>query len=626
MAPFFIFTMAKRTKKMPMGSQESPAAIMSDDEKLLRWLRSEFAADYRAEKAWREEKKQWLKFYDGDQLSDEEKQALKERGQPEVVVNRIKPKIDSIIGLELALPVNTRAFDRGSLDFDTAKYITEALRYVEDRTDFDSHESDFFEDLLKHGRAWYETETKFEGFESETVTRRIHPDNVFRDRYCRFTDLSDCKKVHKSIWQDLDDARELFPDDVAELEELTDCYGESTAPSILKQERPDQYNQAGGDMEGSDFAIFEDPTKRKRVRLVTTWYRTPYRQRFLTAPGLEKVIDITRDTESDIKKYRESLPGAVDWTEVKYRLNCATFCWSKILEHKTDIRTFDPQAKYPFVTEDAFVTDDEKRMPYSLIRQMMDPQKEINKRRSKMLHLLNTNLLVAEAGAFKDPQKAREELNRPDGMVLVDNPGAQWKIERNIEVAQSQFQLLQESKSELDNAGVQSELEGPSRATSGRDFQLRQQQATQSLRKLFLKLRSARRRVGLLWLDDIQQYWTGERMIKLTDDPEAGYIVLNEKVADPVTGEIVVRNDVSLGKYDLKVEEAPDSVNLRSETFDAMAKLAASGVPIPPEVLIEASALPNKTKLVQQMQEMQAQQQQMAMMQAQLKAGGGRPQ
>jgi len=61
------------------------------------------------------------------------------------------------------------------------------------------------------------------------------------------------------------------------------------------------------------------------------------------------------------------------------------------------------------------------------------------------------------------------------------------------------------------------------------------------------------------------------------------------------------------------VDEAPDTINLQAETFSTLASLAKSGLPIPPEMIIEVSPLTDEKKqeFLKKMADMQAQQQQM---------------
>mgnify|MGYP003635269528 CR=1 FL=1 len=54
------------------------------------------------------------------------------------------------------------------------------------------------------------------------------------------------------------------------------------------------------------------------------------------------------------------------------------------------------------------------------------------------------------------------------------------------------------------------------------------------------------------------------------------------------------RNMVSEMDVDIIMEETPDIPTIQQEQFSEIAALAAGGVPIPPDLLIEASSLRNK--------------------------------
>lgn len=615
------------------GLEKPKKSQSEEDEKLLKDVKSRFMRAFRAKEPWIKEKRKWSEFYDGHQWTEEEKQTLRERNQPDVVINRIKPKIDSIIGMELAMPVNTRAYPRASNSinkFEEAKHISEALRKIEHDSNFDTVENHAFGDQIIDGLAWYETSLTWDGLDAETRTIKLDNEDVFEDPDAKKPDLSDAKDISKSKWMHLEDAIELWAEAKEDLEALVlhpqHFIDELIDPHFDK--RPDQYK---GAPEAAQYleTHFVDK-KLKRVRITQTYYRTPYKESFLTAPDLGEVIVLSEvGDEKFQKKAEEMFKDAIVWHQIRYKLHSCIFAWNRLLEKKLDIRAYDPKAKFPITMVPGFRDRTKPNRYYGPVAQMMDPQKEVNKRRSKMLHILNSNQLIMEDGAVKNVEEARRELAKPDGVIVVQGNANQYRFEvhKQTDIAASQFQLLQESKVEIDQVGVRSEIEGQSRATSGRDFELRQQQAVQSLRQLLSNLRDARRQVAELWLDDIQQYWTAEMFVKLTDDPNSEGIVLNQKVTDPITGETQVLNDVSVGKYDIIIDESPESINLESENFEQILKLAEIGAKtgqlVPFDMIVELSPFPNKKKLLERLLEQQQQrQQQMQMLALQAQAAG----
>lgn len=67
--------------------------------------------------------------------------------------------------------------------------------------------------------------------------------------------------------------------------------------------------------------------------------------------------------------------------------------------------------------------------------------------------------------------------------------------------------------------------------------------------------------------------------------------------------QVQMLNDVSALDVDIIVEEGPDTSNVMGDIFDILMSLVQNNVPIPPQVILEMSALPNsvKQKLIQMM-------------------------
>ena len=99
-----------------------------------------------------------------------------------------------------------------------------------------------------------------------------------------------------------------------------------------------------------------------------------------------------------------------------------------------------------------------------MVRGLISLQDEINKRRSKAMHLLNVHQVVAEQGAVPDVDKARREVARPDGYVEV-MPGLKFEIQQTADLAAGQFQLLQHATAEMQLSGPNAAMSAPIRAS-----------------------------------------------------------------------------------------------------------------------------------------------------------------
>ena len=113
---------------------------------------------------------------------------------------------------------------------------------------------------------------------------------------------------------------------------------------------------------------------------------------------------------------------------------------------------------------------------YGFYRDLKGPQDEVNHRRSKALHQLNSRRIIADAGAVDDVEVARREYARADGWV-IKNPGREMITEdtQANAVVEGNLKMLQEAKAEIDTYGPNPGLIGTDiPAESGRAIQLLQ--------------------------------------------------------------------------------------------------------------------------------------------------------
>src|SRR6056297_2094480 len=90
-------------------------------------------------------------YVDGKQLTTEEIAELKKRGQPPIIINRTRRKIQWLRGLEVKQRTDPKAFPRTPGDEQSAEAATDALRFVADNTSFDRKRSQVWENMLVEG-------------------------------------------------------------------------------------------------------------------------------------------------------------------------------------------------------------------------------------------------------------------------------------------------------------------------------------------------------------------------------------------------------------------------------------------------------------------------------------------
>lgn len=476
-------------------------------------------------------------YVDNKQLTAEELSTLKKRGQPPVIDNRIKTKIDYLVGLEKQQRIDPKALPRTPKHESDADGATEALRYVAEEQDYDSKRSGVWRNILVEGYGGIGVSVAeamdYNGQPGiEVRIRRYSWDRLFFDPHSSETDFSDAGYLGAVLWMDYDDALAMYKDnpDAANILDVT----LTTAPSDTYDDKPKH-------------SLWADK-KRKRVRICQIW--------------------VKRDEQWHFAEYTKG--GILKAGPSPY---------------KTDKGESDCE----LVLQSAYCDRDNNR--YGLVREMISLQDEINKRRSKSLHLLSANQTLYEEGAIDNIELFRREKAKADGTMKVA-PGAlanqRVQTISGVDVATAQFQLLQESKNAIDlkgpNATEMGDKTQGSNAASGRAIVASQQGGMIQIGDLMDNLRHLDRRVFRAMWNRIRQYWTAEKWIRVTDDDQnvkwVGVNVDPQQIQmlaaqDPQAAQKIagIVGNVAELDCDIIIDEAPDSLSPQLEQFQSLVEL-----------------------------------------------------
>jgi len=491
-------------------------------------------------------------YYDGQQWSENELATLEKRGQPAITDNRIKDKIEYLLGLERQTRTDPKAFPRTPQDDPGADAATDALRYVADSNHFPQTKSKVFENMTVEGFGGAEVivdndQTYGKSGNKKVIIRYIRWDRLYYDGHSLLPDFSDSRYQGIVKWMDLDEAKVTYPKIGTAFDLFTSQ--SFTQPSETYDDRPRWFDRG-----------------RKRVQILEHYYKE----------------------------------GST-WNRV-------VFSRVGIIEGPTpsvyvDSETEKPEC--PLILQSLYVDRNGNR--YGVVKRYKDLQDEINKRRSKSLHLLSVNQATAERGAVEDVESARKELARPDGF-LEYTPGMKLDIRENADLAEGQFKLLQEAIVALSGTGPNEALLGNTGDISGRAKQVDQQGGAIQLGILTDSLRYWQKRVMTATWSRIKQFWTGEMWVRITDDENSRFLALNSTYPEnhPHVQKGMAQpggpmNSVADMDVDIVIDESPDVVTVQQEQFQQLVELAKGGVPIPPQAIIQASNLRNKQQVLDAM-------------------------
>ena len=559
--------MAKKRKgnqATPLPNESKTAVLDDQHATLIQYVNESDDACV----AGRELAEKCRRYYDSEQWTADEIAKLSAQKQAATVINRIKPKIDGLLGMEKGNRTTVKTFARTPKHEKASTACTESIRYVLQDNFYHQVRSAAWDNGLVEGTMGVEVVVNPKDDDYRITINHLMWDRLIWDPHSRRKDFSDARYLGQVVWMDYDDAVAKYPE----------------AKDILESMQ-----------NGS--SIYEDQPRwmdntRRRVKIVELYYKKP--------------------------------SGEVWYACFTYGGYCEAPKISPFVNEENE-------TEWPYEFASLFVERSGNR--YGAVKQYLDVQDEINKRRSKALHLMSVRQVRWERGAVEDINKARAELAKPDG-VLETTPGMEFEILKTGDMAQAQFNLLAEAKLEIDAVGYNAAASGKdTRQMSGVALRTREMSAQTELGPMFDVLRHLDIRVYRKVWNRIRQYWKAEKYIRVTDDennlqwvglnkpmtrgeqmlkqaqeqgapPQALQQMQAQIAQDPSMGEVVsTENQLAELDMDIIIADAPDAVTTQVEDFQVLGEMVKSGFPMPPIAVIEASPLSNKDKIIKMMKE-----------------------
>ena len=539
-------------------------------------------------------------FYDNLQWDPDDAADLRGRGQMTLVFNEVAPMVDWLIGTERRARVDWKVLPRLEKDVEVADVKTKVLKYVSDINRVQSNRSRAFADAVKVGVGWLDDGVRDDPTKDPAYSKYEDWRNVLWDSASYDLDLEDARYVFRWRWVDEDIAVMMFPDRADQIRQgVHDAnYSNGTTPEEETWRTAgdlDQYINKGTLIaSGAGIAI---DAKRRRVKLIECQYRMPVKVKIVNSGPFKGAI--FNDQDGAIMDSLQQGGSIIDKTMM--RVCVAVFTEAHMLSMNTSIFRHNKFSLTPVWC----YRRGRDRMPYGAIRRVRDLQQDLNKRASKALFLLNTNQIIAEKGAVADTNLAREEADRPDGYIEVA-VGKKFDIRRDTDQATGQLQLMaMDAQNIQKSAGVAQENMGrATNAVSGEAIKARQIQGSVVTTEPFDNLGLATQIQGEKQLSIVEQFYTEEKVIRLTGSRGAlDWVRINQPEEQP-DGSFRYINDITASMADFQVSEQDYAGTLRQVMFDSLNQMAQR---LPPEIsmrlltiAMEFSDLPNKDEIAQE--------------------------
>ena len=573
------------------------AAMREEHKRLLNW----FYLEREKQSANRLEMAMDADFYDGIQWAPDDAAILRDRGQMPLVYNEVAPVVDWIIGTERRTRADWTVLPRTEDDVELADVKKKVLKYVSDVNHVPYARSRAFADTAKVGVGWVDDGARDDPTKDILYSKYEDWRNVLWDSSSYELDLSDARYVFRWRWVDEDVALMMFPDRADAIRQAVE---EAGAFSVENEEDSwylgEQVEKTGGTIYASGAGIMVD-AQRRRIKLIECQYRKPSLANIVTSGPLKGAF-YSPENES-MAQLLKSQGGEIS-SRMMMRVHFAVFTEASMISCEPSSLHHNGFSLTPIWC----YRRGRDRLPYGVVRRVRDIQQDLNKRASKALFMLNTNQIFAEENAVEDWNQARDEVDRPDGNI-VTKAGKKFEVRRDTDAATGQIQMMTLGAQSIQKSvGVNNENLGrATNAVSGAAIEARQNQGAVGTTEPFDNLRLAMQCQGEKQLSLIEQFYTEEKVIRLSGAKGAIEWVKINQPEQQADGSYRFLNDITASQADFIVSEQDYAGTLRQVMFDSLNQMAMN---LPPDVALrmltiayDFSDLPNKDEIVKAIRE-----------------------
>jgi len=529
-----------------------------------------------------------LKMYLGDQFDQQEKRDLFQEGRSAFVFNRIRRSINMITGYQRKHRLSSVVAPIEDSDQKTADQLSQLLLYVMNYGEGYQIISDCFGGALKTG---FNLASIWVDYRDDPVNGDIRfsrePYNSFiTDPYFTNLDFSDCGYILRRKYLNVDHAASMLPGQEKEVYKLFK----------IGHERDDKFSWL--------------PYQRQPGGQDMMAYNEMYQQKWRNIPMLVD-METGETTEFDVPPERIK-PFLDQYPQLKIVKKPKRYIKRDIILNDELMRSDEnPYGlnEYPFAPCMAIFEPESDLWDLkvqSLIRCMVDPQREANRRRSQMTDLLDSQInsgWIANENSVVNP---RSLFQSSQGRVIWRRedaePGALEKIQP-AQIPPSMFQLQElYDRDIIEIAGINDAAFGitENAQESGVMMMLRQGASIINLQDLFDNLRLFQKSISKKVLKLIQQ-WKPQKVKR----------ILNEEPTQEFY-------NAEFTKYDVTVQEGILTDTQRQMYFRQLVDLRQLGAPVTGEMLAKAAPIQGKSDYAEELAAMEKQQAQQAQQQQQI--------
>lgn len=527
--------------------------------------------------------------------------SMEAEGRPCHEVNIVKQSVNAATGYQIGNRVDVSYLPKGGQgDEETAKLLGKVSKHVFDATNYRSVETDAFMDGLIQQRGYIDIRMDYEkSVLGDVKCTSMDPLDVMPD--------PDAKSYDPDDWSDCQTLRWLTA------REIEGTYGKDAADQVVgsSQSYCDETNfgtelvqRAGfGDLPPS-YAMnqgwYEDNAKNRRYRVVD--------QQANEFVNTLVAIWPTGDMRVVEGMERDRLAWLLDHGVQILKRRMRRVRWKVAAP---DVCFMDRLSPYDHMTIVPFFPFFRRGQTIGMVDDMVSPQDMLNKFLSQYAVVVNSSAnggWQGEANSLanmSDMEFTRDSAK--NGLILLRKPNKApfTKIEPN-QIPNGLDKMIDYAHKNLQmTSGVDENLAGaPRDGMSGVAIQSLQYASAQKLSVPLDNLSRTRRMVHQRGLEYIQKFMGNERLIRITELDQYGIEKHTPLALNQIQQDGSVLNDLTIGEYDIAMNERPAAVTFDNSDFEQMGTMRKDmGIPIPDAMVVRASNLTDKGEVAAALQE-----------------------
>jgi hypothetical protein len=544
-------------------------------------------------------------FYRGNQWDPADVASLDDEGRPALTINTILPTINTVLGEQSTRRADVNFKPKGNGTQEVADVLNKLYLHIADTNKLDWLESTVFADGLIQDRGYFDVRIDFtDHIQGEVRISTKDPLDILIDPDAKEYDPKTWNEIFETKWMSLDEVEEQYGVDKADRLRVAAEYGNTMGQDSVEYEET-RYGDTYTGVEYNQGST-TNPEENRQMRAVRVIERQYYQ--------LKECSYYVDAVTGDMRQ----VPG--NWGERKkkkfadeYGLEILTRLDRKVRWTVTadKVVLHDDWSPYECFTIVPYFPYWRRGRPFGMVRNLISPQEQLNKISSQELHIVNTTAnsgWIVETGSLNGmTADDLEEHGAETGLVLEYNRGSSppAKIPPN-QIPTGLDRLGQKAAVNIKTiSGVSDSMLGTdSPEVSGIAIQAKQNRGVLMIQVPLDNLQKTRQYLAEHILRVVQQYYTEERLIQITDEsdpmkPEMP-IVVNQ-----VTPEGDIINDLTLGEYKVVVGTMPTRDNFDEVQFAEAIQLRQVGVPIPDDLIVDYSHMAKKGEIARRIRIMQ---------------------